>query len=68
MREAAACGSSPVIPATYMFLGDYDRALDGIANWYQSHNPIIPYLRVDPIYDGLRRQPRFEQVLKKAGF
>jgi serine/threonine protein kinase/cytochrome c-type biogenesis protein CcmH/NrfG len=67
MREAAACGSSPVIPATYVYLGDYSRALDVLEEYSARHNPLIPYLRVDPLYDGLRDQPRFQQLLKNAG-
>jgi len=68
LREIAACGSQPVYAGTYIYLGDYDRAIDQLEARFARHDPWLPYLNVDAAYDALHGQPRFEQLLRKLGF
>ena len=47
--------------------GMKEEALDWLEKAYDAHDPNMPYLSVDPIFDDLRDQPRFQAILKKMG-
>src|SRR5205814_10179642 len=50
----------------YLGLGDKNRALDELENAYQhSDTKYLFVLKVDPLFDGLRGQPRFEALVQK---
>ncbi len=70
LRQTAQCGPPDPIPypGTYMYLGDYRRAMEILEQRYADHNPYLQYLNVDPNYDQLRDEPRFLALLKKLGF
>ena len=70
LLQTAQCGSRDPIayPGTYMYLGDYGRAMEILEQRYADHNPYLQYLNVDPNYDQLRGEPRFLALLKKLGF
>ncbi len=53
---------------TYLGLGEKDQALDWLEKCYEAQDGACWWLKVDPIYDPLRREPRFQALLKKAGF
>jgi hypothetical protein len=54
-----------VVPA--IELGDRERALDLLlAQCRERSDPMIAYLKVDPLYDSLRSQPRFRELLRCA--
>jgi len=46
-------------------LGDNKEALDWLEKACAEHCPNITALKVDPIYDPLRNEPRFHAVLKQ---
>jgi len=48
-------------------LGDKARALDGLEKAYDARSQWIPLLKMDRIYDPLRSEPRFIELLKKVG-
>lgn len=48
-------------------LGDVDGALDELERAYQRRNYNLMYLAVDPVYDGIRSQPRFQVILQRMG-
>ncbi len=59
---------SPFCPALiYLGLGDQPRALKGLEKSYQVRSQWIALLKVDNIFDPLRRQPRFIELMKKVG-
>jgi tetratricopeptide (TPR) repeat protein len=49
----------------YMGLGDKDQTLYWLEKSYQERYSILTYLRVEPIFDGLRTDPRFEDLLRR---
>ena len=51
----------------YMGLGDKEKALDWLEICYAERDVICCLLKVDPVYDSLRDEPRFRAVLKKVG-
>ncbi|HEX3554022.1 MAG TPA: winged helix-turn-helix domain-containing protein [Thermoanaerobaculia bacterium] len=54
-----------VVPA--IELGDRERALDLLFQQCRERSDaMIPFLRVDPLYDGLRSHPRFRELLRCA--
>jgi hypothetical protein len=58
---------SPVAMAyIYIGLGDRDRALERLEQAYQSGSSMLFFLKVDHIYDPLRSDPRFIDLLKKV--
>ena len=48
-------------------LGDKAAALTSLENAYAHHETDANYIGVDPIYDPLRNEPRFQGLLKKLG-
>ena len=39
-------------------------ALEWLEKAYEAHDPNSPYLSVDPIFDDLRNEPRFQDILR----
>lgn len=56
------------IATLYTRAGMYDEALNWFNKAYDAHDPNIPYLNVDPIFDDLRQDDRFKSLLNKIGF
>jgi len=68
LRQLSKCSSvTNVIPGTYMRLGDHQRAIDILEKLYRIRDPYLQYLKVDPDYDSLRAEPRFQALVKKVG-
>ncbi len=55
------------VATLYTRAGMKAEALDWFDKAYQAHDPNMPYLSVDPIFDDLRDDPRFQAILKKMG-
>ncbi|HJW37980.1 MAG TPA: tetratricopeptide repeat protein [Candidatus Udaeobacter sp.] len=51
----------------YLGLGEKEKALDWLDKSYQDQESACWYLKVDPIYDSVRSEPRFQALLKKVG-
>ena len=54
-----------LISKRYLSAGDYDKAIDWLENAYEVHHPSLPYIGFHPIYDPLRSDPRFQDLLRK---
>jgi tetratricopeptide (TPR) repeat protein len=52
----------------YVGLGDKERALDWIEKSLSERSTGLIWLKVDPAYDSLRSEPRFQALLTKVGF
>jgi hypothetical protein len=44
-----------------------EKALDWLEKCYEERDLFCCWLKVDPIYNGLRADPRFQALLKKVG-
>jgi tetratricopeptide (TPR) repeat protein len=53
------------IGTLYTRAGKNDEALEWLEKAYQARDPNIPYLSVDPIFDHLRGDPRFQDLLRR---
>jgi tetratricopeptide (TPR) repeat protein len=49
-------------------LGQKDRAFDWLERAYQAHDVHLMYLTVDPKWDPLRNDPRFDKLLARCGW
>ena len=64
-------GRAPVDPLAfvppYVGLGDKDQAFAWLDKSIAVHSPGLTALKVDPVYDPLRSDPRFEVILRRIG-
>ncbi len=59
---------SPMIPARLAAtLRDREKCLLWLDRAWQQRSPQLVYLAVDPVYDSLRAEGRFQQLLKRIG-
>ena len=54
------------IPA-YLGLGDYDQAFVWFERAYQEQSNILQFLKVHPLFDPVRGDPRFQDLLHRVG-
>jgi len=72
LREAEALAKQRYIPPeinmlVYLGLGDKEKALGWLERCYQEQDGTCWWLKVDHVYDGLRKEPRFQALLRKVG-
>ncbi len=48
-------------------LGEKDRAIEYLEKSYEEHSHWLIYLHLDPSMDGLRNDPRFQNLLRRVG-
>ena len=53
------------IGTLYTRAGEKDKALEWLEKAYEAHDPNMPYIAVDPIFDILRDDPRFQDLLRR---
>jgi serine/threonine protein kinase len=53
------------IATLYTRAGKKDEALEWLEKAYEAHDPNMPSISVDPIFDGLRAEPRFKDLLRR---
>lgn len=59
---------SPVtIAFIYIGLGDDDRAFEWLEKAYRERDSLLTLLKVEPLFDNLRTDPRFLQLIQKVG-
>ena len=51
-----------VIPA-YAALGEYDKAFEWLHHVVEEHNVVLWLIRIAPIFDELRRDPRWAELM-----
>nr|NIO48995.1 tetratricopeptide repeat protein [Candidatus Aminicenantes bacterium] len=56
------------IGTMYTRAGKNDEALEWLEKAYEAHDPNMTYINVDPIFDGLRDDPRFQDLLRRMNF
>ena len=55
------------LAVAYIGVGNNDKALVWLEKAYQEHSSSLTALKVDPTYDPLRRDPRFQAMLRRIG-
>ena len=58
---------APIIYA-YVALGEDEEAYAWLEKGFRQHSTAVRTLKVDPFYDRLRSQPRFQHLLERANF
>ena len=53
------------IGTLYTRAGKKDEALEWLGKAYEAHDPNMPYISVDPIFDFMRDDPRFKDLLRR---
>ncbi len=56
-----------IIAGLYAQKGDKDKAFEWLEKAYAAHDDFLAYLKVDPLYDPLRSDPRFDEMLHRLG-
>ena len=56
------------LAAVYVALGDKDRAINLIEKDYRQRSSWLNRLKVDPVMDPLRQDPRFKELMRKMNF
>ena len=51
----------------YVALGDFDEAMNQLELGYTNRDVHMFWIKVDPAFDPMRNQPRFNNLLKKMG-
>ena len=71
-RLQELAGQRYVLPSAvalvYLGLGDHDRVFDCLDEALKERELRMLYLKVDPIFDPLRSDPRFDMLLRRVGF
>jgi TolB-like protein/Tfp pilus assembly protein PilF len=52
----------------YIGLQDYDRSFEWLDRACEDHSESLTYLKVHPVFDSLRPDPRFDELLRCVGF
>ncbi len=52
----------------YAALGEADAAFEWLERAYQGRSLLLTTIRVDPGFDPLRSDPRFQDLLRRIGF
>lgn len=55
------------LAALYAALDERDQALAALERGYAAHDLQLQYLKVDPFYDDLRADPRYQDLIRKVG-
>lgn len=56
------------VAAVYLALGDSDKAIEWLGKSYAAHENWLPNLKVDPVMDPLRSDPRFVELMRTLHF
>ncbi len=53
------------VSAYYLRAGDSERAMEWLERAYEGRDPTMPYISIAPINDPLRKDPRFQNLLRR---
>jgi serine/threonine-protein kinase len=56
-----------VIAVWYLWAGDYDRTIAWLERAFEVRDPNLPYVGLQPYFDPLRSDPRFQDLLRRLG-
>jgi len=67
LKGTKAYVSPAELAVLYVGLGDKEGALASLEKAYAAHDPQMQFLKVDPNYDSLRSDSRFQDLMRKLG-
>jgi eukaryotic-like serine/threonine-protein kinase len=56
-----------LIAMMYIALNDREQALIWLEKAYRGHSPMMAWLKADPRFDGIRPEPRFQDLMRRVG-
>ena len=66
-RRKTSYVSADALVDPYLALGDYDEAFVWLERAYQEKSGGLQYLKVDPVFDPVRKDPRFADLQHRVG-
>ena len=57
-----------IVARAYLELGEKDKAFTELNKSYQDREAPMQWLKVEPQFDSVRDEPRFQELLKRIGF
>jgi TolB-like protein/Tfp pilus assembly protein PilF len=66
-RRKTSYVSADALVDPYLALGDYDEAFVWLERAYQEKSGGLQYLKVDPFFDPVRKDPRFADLQRRVG-
>ena len=67
-RSEKSYVSPTSIAIIYSALGDKDRAFASLEKAYERRDILLVLLKVDPMFDRMRDDPRFADLMRRVGF
>ena len=67
MHKRAAGFSHVAALHSHALLGEKEKALEYLEKSYENHEFLLPFVNVDPFFDDLRSDPRFQAVFRRMG-
>ena len=58
---------APMLSVAYAGMGETDKAVAWLQKAHDGQLSVLIHLKVEPIYDSIRHDPRFQQLLRRAG-
>ncbi len=70
LQSASSCRyvSPYAIAYLHCSLGDKDKAFQWLEKAYQERNSMLAFLKVDPLFDPLRSDSRFQDLVRRMNF
>jgi serine/threonine protein kinase/tetratricopeptide (TPR) repeat protein len=68
IEEVLAKDTAEINPWILAMLGENDRAIERLQQLYEQHDTFLFFASVDVIFDDLRSDPRFQELMRRANF
>ena len=53
--------------SSHALLGEKEKALEWLEKSFENHDFMLPFANIDPLFDTLRSEPRFQAVFRRMG-
>jgi serine/threonine protein kinase/Tfp pilus assembly protein PilF len=68
IEEVLARDTAEINPWTLALLGETDRTIQRLEQLYEQRNTFMLFANVDLLFDDMRSDPRFQGLMRRAGF